>query len=262
MKKSVFILCMTIATMAWSQPQPGPYFYVTFFKVPQGKGEAYLKMERDIWKPIQDYRKKQGEIISWAIYSVEFTGDASPYNFVAVELYESLPKMDDGNFDAWIKAVHPKKTAEEITKATFDARVAVRSEMGRMVTTVKLPKPLDKPATMYSMSFLKATAGNEETYSKMIQNYFFPVWQEQANMGNDLGSSFWEVWFPADRAAQYNFVGSAPQKSWDDMEKDVKWADTWKKVHPNMSQADVVKLITPLRERIKQEIWNQVVATN
>lgn len=253
---------MAIATAAWSQPQPGPYYYATFFKVPQGKGDAYIKMEKETWKPIHEYRKKQGEIISWAIYAVDFSGEGSPYNYVAVELFENLPKMDGGNYEQAMKTVHPKRTIEEITKTTLDARVAVRSEMGRMVGGVKLPKPLDKPATMYFLNFMKATPGNEDTYSSMIQNYFLPVWQEQANQGNDMGTAFWEVWFPSDRAAQYNFIGTSPSRNWADTETDKKWADAWKKVHPKMSEANVRKLLPPLRDLIKTEVWWQVTATN
>ncbi|MBS1977749.1 MAG: hypothetical protein JST46_10285 [Bacteroidetes bacterium] len=256
MKKLLVLLLLFAASAPMSaQPQPGPYFIATFFKVPPGKGQAYLKMERDIWKPIHEYRKKQGEIINWAVYAVEFSGEGSEYNYVAIEYYESASKFDQGNFDQWIKAVHPKRTADDIIKATTDARVQVKTEMGRLVKGTQAATQNEKPAPMYALAFFKTSQENAEVYSNLVTGIFQPVEQELVNEGKIKGSSLWEVWFPSGKSAHYNFVRSSAEKNWMEMEQDIHYDEAWKKVHPNLGQAAIRKVITPLREIYKTEIW-------
>ncbi len=256
MKKQFAVLfLLAVSAPLIAQPQPGPYFIATFFKVPAGKGQAYLKMERDIWKPIHEYRKKQGEITNWAVYSVDFSGEGSEYNYVAIEYYESASKFDQGNFEQWIKAVHPKRTSDDIIKATTDARVQVKTEMGRLVKGTQAATQNEKPAPMYALTFFKTSQENADAYSNIVAGIFVPVEQELVNQGKIKGTSIWEVWFPAGKSAHYNFVRSSAEKNWDDMEKDIQYNDAWNKVHPNLSQTAIRKVIAPLREVYKSEIW-------
>ncbi len=136
--------------------QPGPYAFVNYFKVEPGKGAAYLKMEKELAKPIHQVRQKAGEILAWYCYSVELSGSGSEYNFVTVTVVESLAKMDGVDFQKWIKMVHPKRTMEEITKTVNDARVLVRAELVRRVAVAEPSKAPAKRAPMISLGFFKS----------------------------------------------------------------------------------------------------------
>src|SRR6478672_2058740 len=75
-------------TPVWTQVQgeakPAPaaakqatYMSVEFMKVPDGKQDAWLKLEREAWKPMHALRMKQGLIQSWAAIAQVVPGDES-----------------------------------------------------------------------------------------------------------------------------------------------------------------------------------------
>ena len=256
MKKQLVVLFWLASLTLAAQPQPGPYVIVDLMKVSQSKGAAYTKVEKEMWKPIHQARLKAGEILAWYVYAVDFAGEGSEYNYVTVTVMDKLSKLDvPVNYDTWIKSVHPKRTVDEFTKTTLDSRVIVRSILARRVAAATPAKAPEKPDPMLAITYYKAHAGKEDTYSNMVKSVFIPVTQELANQGKDSGSAFWEMWYPSDKAADYNFTFTHPAKSWAETEEDNGYAAAWKKVNPNLDATEFQKMIQTLRERTASEVW-------
>ncbi len=236
--------------------QPGPYAVVYFFKVDPGKGTAYLKMEKELWKPIHQARQKAGEILGWYCYSVDFSGSGSEYNYVTVTVVENLAKMDGVDYQKWFKTVHPKRTIEEITKTTNDARVMVRSELVRRVAVAEPAKAPAKRAPMISLSFFKSPDEKSDAYSKMVSDILVPVNKAMVETDPNADLSFWEVWLPNGSSTKYNYVGVGSMPNYASMsEENTKYDEMFKKVNPQLDQKQIREMIATLRTRYKQEIW-------
>jgi hypothetical protein len=259
MKKYVFFFTLFIATYAVAQqgPEPGPFAVVNYFKVEHGKGAAYIKMEKELWKPVHQARKKSGDILAWYCFSVNLPGNKD-YNFVAVTIYDNLAKLDNFNFEAVFKAVHPQKKIEDVSKETTDARVEVRTEISRRLFAA-IPKNNGKPSPMIEVSFFRATSGNEESYPAMVKNILAPVFKEQVDNGKADAFSFWEVWFPNGAEAPYNFVGVGGLPNYAALNLGENgFSDAFKKTNPSLDQSEILKTIRSKRDRVKTEIWSLV----
>jgi hypothetical protein len=105
-----------------SQPQTPTVYVVAFMKVDAAKIPEYLRLERELWKPVHQERIRAGRLKSWSLYRVRYPyGAATDYNFVTVNGYASLADEDRPIDDIFAK-VHPAMTAEQIRKRTFDTR--------------------------------------------------------------------------------------------------------------------------------------------
>ncbi|MBI4542660.1 MAG: hypothetical protein HY705_06495 [Gemmatimonadetes bacterium] len=111
---------------------PARYVHVAFMKVPPGGDEAYLKFERELWKPIHQASLGKGGHVGWGVYQLLFPGgSAQPYNYGAVNLYTEFtlpPPMAE-----LVRAAHPGKSMEEISTRTSQAREMVRTTWWALV---------------------------------------------------------------------------------------------------------------------------------
>ena len=120
----VAILAGAAAPIAYtqSQAQAPKVYVVAFMKVDPAKIPDYLRLERELWKPVHLERIRAGRLQSWTLYRVRYPyGAQSDYNFVTVNGYASL-EDDDRPIDDVFAKVHPSMTPDQIRKRTFDTR--------------------------------------------------------------------------------------------------------------------------------------------
>src|SRR5210317_1766768 len=75
-----FMLSLT----AYAQDEEPIYTITSLMKVKQGDGGKYVQVEQDYWKPIHEELVKQGKILGWYLYSIQFTGSGDAYNYATV----------------------------------------------------------------------------------------------------------------------------------------------------------------------------------
>ena len=126
----------TAVNIGLSQPQatqqPAPTIVeIDYMKVPANFDEAeYVKLEREVWKPIHQERIKQGMLRSWALYGVRFPqGSAREYDYVTVNTYNALPDIDRGFSEELIKKAVPRMPIAEIAQKTGASRSLVRGDL-------------------------------------------------------------------------------------------------------------------------------------
>ena len=57
------------------QPDTPIYARLSYMKVAPGQAESYVRMEREVWKPIHEARLRAGIITGWQLYRVEYPSE-------------------------------------------------------------------------------------------------------------------------------------------------------------------------------------------
>ena len=114
---------------------PSKYLMVNMMKVAPGKGNDYLKMEKNTVKPIHVEMMRTGGRAAWGLYSLMLpNGDSMLFNYVAADYYE---KWEDiaapSDYPKILAKVHPGMTAEAFEKQILDARTLVRRELWELL---------------------------------------------------------------------------------------------------------------------------------
>ena len=114
---------------------PSKYQMVNMMKVAPGKGDDYIKMEKNTVKPILAEMMKTGGRAAWGLYSLMLpNGDSMPFNYVTSDFYD---KWEDiaapSDFPKILAKVHPGMTAEAFEKQIFGARTLVRRELWELI---------------------------------------------------------------------------------------------------------------------------------
>jgi hypothetical protein len=89
------------------------YMTVEFMKVPEGKQDEWLKLERE-WKPMHELRVKDGSIVSWAAIGQAVPGDES-------------------NGPVYATKAHPQGDVNALMQQTLAARSMVRTEIWQVL---------------------------------------------------------------------------------------------------------------------------------
>jgi hypothetical protein len=112
---------------------------VEFMKVPEGKQEEWLKLERE-WKPMHELRVKDGSIQSWAAIAQAVPGDESngPV-YATVTTYRGWPDPTKMNFEVLAKKAHPQGDVNALMQQTQSARSMVRTEIWQVLEQTDPP---------------------------------------------------------------------------------------------------------------------------
>ena len=124
------------ASTATKQPT---YMTVEFMKVPEGKQDEWLKLERE-WKPMDELRVKDGSIVSWAAIGQAVPGDESngPV-YATVTTYRGWPDPTKMNFEELVKKAHPQGDVNALMQQTTAARSMVRTEIWQVLEQTDPP---------------------------------------------------------------------------------------------------------------------------
>ena len=119
---------------------PSNFIVVNFFKVPQGEGQAYQDLEKNIFKPMHEAAIKNGKRTYWGVW-VQWPNPGGEYNYVAVDGYEKLEHLNASDYDELFQTVHAGKDADEAWKNMNEARMSVKTQIFRLVDSVLPPPP-------------------------------------------------------------------------------------------------------------------------
>src|SRR6476659_3225958 len=127
------------ARSAAAAKQP-TYMVVEFMKVPDGKEDAWLKLERENWKPTHALRVKEGLIQSWSVIAQTIPGDESngPV-FATVTSFRGWPDQTKTDWGAMLRKANPKSDGAALEQQTAAARKIVRSEIWQVLEQTDPP---------------------------------------------------------------------------------------------------------------------------
>jgi hypothetical protein len=118
-------------TAAAKQPT---YMIVEFMKVPEGREAAWLKLEREAWKPTHALRVKEGLIQSWSVIAQTMPGDESngPV-FATVTTFRGWPDPTKTDWMGMLQKANPSGDGRALMEQTGAARKIVRSEVWQVL---------------------------------------------------------------------------------------------------------------------------------
>lgn len=116
---------------------PRKLLEVNYMKVPAGKDAEYLKLEKEIYKPLHQERIKNGEITGWGCYAVVYPwSDSRPYNYITTNGFNDWDKMMSTNYANTYKKVFPKGDMTKLGAQTTAARSMYKTEVWNMIQRV------------------------------------------------------------------------------------------------------------------------------
>ena len=130
---------LTQETSGGQSPQPAAanqptYMIVEFMKPTEGQESAWLKLERENWKPMHELRVKNGGIQSWAVIAQAVPGDEADGPTVAtVTTYRGWPNPTNTDWLGLLKQANPQADAEKLMQQTGASRRIVRSEIWQVL---------------------------------------------------------------------------------------------------------------------------------
>jgi L-rhamnose mutarotase len=117
---------------------PSKYQFVNFMKVPAGKWQDYMNMEKKLARPVHQEHIKAGGRAGWGLYIMWLPGgDNRPYQAGTIDFYDKWEDMGAENTgDIW-KKVHPGKSNESIMNEIITSRNLVKKELRVLVDYVR-----------------------------------------------------------------------------------------------------------------------------
>ena len=225
---------------------------VDYMKLNPNFDGDYVEVEKS-WKKIHEARQAEGILHSWTLYRVMFTGVDSPYDYVTVNFYTDMGKLENSFPQEIIQKAYPDMKDDEIEKMmqkTGASRELLKSEVffQRLVTDTANQ---GKFIVVNRMNVVNVT-GPE--YVQMEREIYKPLHDESVRMGLRSGWSVWNKW-PGDYR-DFNFVTVDSYKSLSQMVSNNQ--PLFKSVHPDKDPLQVEKDTDRIRDWVSAEIWQYV----
>lgn len=111
--------------------EPGNYVRVDYMKVQPNNFADWMKMEREIYKPVHQARMEMGGVKGWVLATMVMPGgSSSPFNAMTVNIYKDWAQVGKPvNYTDAFKKAFPDKDAAQLTSRTASLRDIVRSEL-------------------------------------------------------------------------------------------------------------------------------------
>lgn len=111
----------------------GGYFHVNRIKVKNA--QAWLKLETELWKPVQEARVADGQLSAWVSYSLVLpSGSAQPFDAATVDAFPSWEaQATQKPLRDYVAKAHPNMTQAQFNEAGAGARDLLIREVFKVV---------------------------------------------------------------------------------------------------------------------------------
>ncbi len=201
------LAALAVPGSAVSQEEGGTlYFQVDYMKVPEGGGDAYLAVERDLWKPIHEERVRQGTIMSWSVYGVRAGAPHSGYNYVTVTVFDDFAKLENPFPEGTFEAAFPTGAPEGAWERTFEARKQVHTEIWQSINAAQAAGESGPSGRYIVINYMDAPVGGESEYVSIEQEAWKPLHQARIDAGQMSGWGLYGLTLPGGASTPYNFA--------------------------------------------------------
>lgn len=109
-------------------------YQLDYMRAIAGKESDYVKMEREVFKPMHEERVKAGQITDWGLWEVVMPyASESAFGYVTSTGYLDWDKLLSTDYGALYKKSFPKGDASKIGAMVNGSRTMVRSEYWREI---------------------------------------------------------------------------------------------------------------------------------
>ena len=270
MKKSIFatrksslysfivatLIFFTISETCLAQEEEPIYTIVGLMKVKQGGEANYVDIERSYWKPIHQELVKQGKILGWYLYRIQFTGTGDEYNYATVTHMKGDYNMDEGMYGADIfTKVHPKVEINEMLSKTLESRDLVSNRLLQW-TLRSMPDTQREPNRYAVFNYQRSMPGFN--YYALRANHVKPAFDLALKEGKIGGWGLWVTRFPSGPDLGYNWISADFFDKFDQI-GGYGWVDIITRANPDIKNIDeLTEKLQSSRTFVKTELWELV----
>ncbi len=198
-----FFLMLSLHSNA--QEKVRKFTNIDFNKVAPEKTGEYLRLEGDIWKPIQQEHIRQGGLSGWNVFRVWFTGTASEYNYAVMELYNKYEDMAFVYSDDIITRVHPGINEEKLMDDTYQARQIAKAQSAVRISMLR-PSSSKPPSKYVRVIYLTIKTSNEALFEKNILESAIPALHDRMINNFNQGWDLFKVVEPGGDSVPFQYV--------------------------------------------------------
>jgi hypothetical protein len=186
-----------------SQEPVTVYANIDFNKAAPEKITDYLRLETEIWKPIQQEHINQGGIIGWNVFRVWFAGTGSEYNYTVMEVYRNYRDMAFLYSDDIVTRVHPGINEAKLLEDTYAAREIVRAQSAVRIAALQ-PGAGVKPSQYVRVTYLSAS--DLSAFEKDVTGRYLPVFRERMKEGRNQGWDLYRLILPGGQSIPCQYI--------------------------------------------------------
>lgn len=121
--------------------QPGGFLRIDYKKVGMNDTKDYVTNERNVYKKIWDQRIKDGAMLGWAFFGVQFpAGEDRPTNYVTVQAFKDEQQMlgtSAVSYQDSFQKLFPGKQLTDVVKNPAPGSHTTTMEIGRVLDVVR-----------------------------------------------------------------------------------------------------------------------------
>lgn len=245
-----------VPVTAPAQTVPSLFVVVDYMKVKPENTSRYLEVEQEIWKPMHQERIKQGIIVGWYLYAVEFAGSNEEYNYVVISLYDNAEKLENP-WSAGIPAqVHPKKQLGELMERTYASRENVKTELYYSVATA--PKiPLETPASYLQVNYMQVEPDHQSIYEQLETEIWLPIHNASITSGRTSGWGLWKALFPRGAGQKYQYLTLNTFSEFSYI-FELDFSIPFQDIHPDKNFDELILKTQQARSIVRTELWDLI----
>ena len=255
----VLLAGLLTETHAQTGQNPPKYRIVTldYHKPEPGKPQEYVRMERQLWKPVHQERVNKGKITSWKLYSVNFpNGDKQEYDYVTMTEFANFADLEAPYAGIDFAAVLGESKFGEMRGTTSAVQKLTRKDtLAIQMSTANWSEANNQVLVAH---YLKAFPGKAGDMLKTQREFYWPMGEDQVKSGREVSWATTVVRYPEALDHPYSHVSFNGYGSLAEMEKPMakEFADKW---GPKFSEVGV--MLSASRSRVKGELWRLVDQT-
>lgn len=237
---------------------------IVVFSYMKSKTGDYAKMEKEIWKPYMNQEIKNGRMLYWAVYSVNFpSGKNTEYDFVTINVYENIEQLENSwvGFEKRMKKIHPDLNLEKLDKRTEDSRDLVWNEAFRLLSSAN--SKIGEAAKVIVANRMQSKPDKYNEYIRMELKTYQPAHKISVKQGYRQNWHFLSRSMPYGTEYQYDFMTFDTYESMTQMAKATP-ANVWQDAHPDKDIEAMWAELNPekLRTLMRGEVWLNVTYAN
>lgn len=259
-----FIALLTVMTFGLfttslsAQNADEPMFaIVDYMKVAPGMGEEYRACE-SAWKILHQQRVDAGEIESWELESVVYSGINEEYNYLTITVVIGWNAIEDQpmDFGKFIESI-PADQRKYIQNPN-EYRTWVRREIWRVQDAI-LPSDGNWPEYRVE-NFSKVGPKGWYAQMSMEKDFAKPVIEHRIKSDKQAGWVLANLFRSRGSAYPYNISTVDFYDKWEDITASGR--ASWEAIHPHLTYGQVEDMIYDAKTPVRSEIRRLVDHTN
>ena len=232
---------------------------IDYVKTLQGGASEFLKIEREIWKPIHNERLRLGIISDRRIYKVIAGEPGSRYDYVITTVFNDFDEIDDYRMDAIMSEIYPSDDPEVIWRRIDSAREVVGSEIWQIDGSVLPPRATMPGGKFITINYFDARFGSGEHAELELE--FWGRIHELRIERNILNSwALYSLLYPVGDAIYYTYSTIDYYDEPGDLTQHVGM-ELARIAHQNMNDEDLANFFNrtgEARSLYKTELWRLI----